>query len=377
MDIFLHVDLNIFMMMICMIMYFSCRSMNEKQMVHQQIFRLLILSNFALLALESVTWMLDGRATPALIVLYSVVTVFLYLLTPVPAALGALYVSCQQFHDTQRLKREVVLFGIPIIVSSLITLITPLTGIWFTIDSANVYRRGALYPIFAVLSFWPVLYATVSILVHRRRLSKKFRILMLLFMVPPVIGTAVQVLYYGITLLWSSITISIFLVYSNMQNDQIYVDHLTGVFNRRQLDTLLSDRIRSARNNVPLSCVMLDIDHFKKINDTLGHVSGDEALKDASAILKGCIRKGDFLARFGGDEFVILTDIDNEAALKDLSERIGENVRKFNRMQQRPYTLDFSVGYAIYDPNSNWNMNDFISYVDNLMYLNKTAGSDS
>lgn len=377
MDVFLHVDLNIFMMIICMIMYFSSRGMNEKQMVHQQIFRLLILSDFALLALESVTWMLDGRATPALIALYYVVTVFLYLLTPIPSALGALYVNCQLFHNVQRLKREAVLFGIPIAVSTLVTLTSPLTGFWFTIDSANVYQRGSLYPVLALISFWPTLYASISILVHRKRLSRKFRVLMLLFMVPPVIGTVVQVLFYGITLLWSSITISIFLVYSNIQNDQIYVDHLTGVFNRRQLDTLLSDRIRSARNHVPLSCVMLDIDHFKTINDSLGHVAGDEALKDASAILKTCIRKSDFLARFGGDEFMILTDIDNEAALKDLSDRIRENVRRFNRMQQRPYTLDFSIGYAIYDPETSGDMNDFIAYVDTLMYENKTAGSAS
>ena len=240
-----------------------------------------------------------------------------------------------------------------------------------------MYQRGSLYPVLALISFWPTLYASISILVHRKRLSRKFRVLMLLFMVPPVIGTVVQVLFYGITLLWSSITISIFLVYSNIQNDQIYVDHLTGVFNRRQLDTLLSDRIRSARNHVPLSCVMLDIDHFKTINDSLGHVAGDEALKDASAILKTCIRKSDFLARFGGDEFMILTDIDNEAALKDLSDRIRENVRRFNRMQQRPYTLDFSIGYAIYDPETSGDMNDFIAYVDTLMYENKTAGSAS
>jgi len=102
-------------------------------------------------------------------------------------------------------------------------------------------------------------------------------------------------------------------------------------------------------------------------------VAGDEALKDASAILKTCIRKGDFLARFGGDEFIILTDIDDEAALQEMSNRIRESVQRFNSARQRPYTLNFSIGCAVYDPDSGWDKNDFIAHVDALMYENKTS----
>lgn len=373
MDVFLHVDLNVFMMFICIIMYFSCRGMNEKQMVHNQIFRMLILSDLFLLALESITWLLDGRATPLLIALYYAVTILLYLLTPLPSALWALYVNCQLFHNMQRLKREIVVLGIPIAVSTLLTLITPLTGFWFTIDSANVYQRGFLYPLLALISFWPIVYASVSILLHRERLSRRLVVLTLLFMLPPVIGSIIQVLFYGTTILWSSITISIFLIYSNMQSTQIYMDHLTGIYNRRQLDTFLADRMKAGKNKQALSCILLDINHFKTINDMLGHVAGDEALKDASAILKTCIRKGDFLARFGGDEFIILTDIDDEAALQEMSSRIRESVQRFNSARQRPYTLNFSIGCAVYDPDSGWDKNDFIAHVDALMYENKTS----
>jgi len=376
MNVFLHIDLNIFMIIICLIMYFSNRGMSENQMVHNKIFRMLILSNMILLALESVTWMLDGHATPFLIAFYYIVTIFLYLITPLPAALWALYVDQQLFHDMQRFRKDAVALGIPVAVSTLLTLMTPLTGFWFTIGPDNVYQRGYLYPLFALISFMPIIFASASILIHRNRISKRLFILMLLFMLPPVLGSVVQVLFYGTTLLWSSITVSIFLVHTNVQSNQIFMDHLTGVFNRRQLDVLLSDRMRAARSNHPLSCILLDINHFKAINDKLGHVVGDEALKDASAILKSCIRKGDVLARFGGDEFIILTDIDSDTVLQDMSRRIRDSVECFNSTRSRPYILDFSIGFAVYRPDSGLDKTEFIAPVDALMYGNKAALSE-
>ncbi len=375
MEVFLHIDLNLFMVFICIIMFFSSRSMNERQMVHLKIFRMLILSNLLLLVLESITWLLDGYVSSYSGILYYIVTILLYLITPLPAAFWALFVNYQLFHDSKRLKQEAILFGIPIAISSLITLITPWTGIWFTIDSANIYQRGAWYPLLALISFWPMLYASGSILIHRKKISKKLLVLMLMFMAPPFIGFIVQTQAYGTTVLWSSITISIFLVHSNLQSTQSHLDHLTGLNNRRLLDAFLTDRFKMTKNRQPLSCIMLDINHFKSINDKLGHVAGDEALKDASAILKDSIRKGDFLARFGGDEFVILAEIAEESTLKDMSNRIRDNVLRFNNAQDRPYTLEFSIGYAVYNPDSGWDKNEFIAHVDALMYENKTSAA--
>ena len=151
MSVFLHIDLNIFMIIICLIMFFSSCAMSEKHMIHNRIFRMLILSTTILLALESVTWILDGHATPFLIIIYYIITILLYLLTPLPSALWALYVNLQLFHDTKKFKKEAILFVIPIAVSSMITLTTPLTGWWFTIDANNVYQRGILYPLLALI----------------------------------------------------------------------------------------------------------------------------------------------------------------------------------------------------------------------------------
>jgi diguanylate cyclase (GGDEF)-like protein len=89
--------------------------------------------------------------------------------------------------------------------------------------------------------------------------------------------------------------------------DLSLIDFLTGVANRRQLDEALNAAIGiAARHGRPLSVVMIDIDHFKSINDNFGHETGDRALRAIADLLKQHVRKGDLLARFGGEEFIVL-----------------------------------------------------------------------
>ncbi|HRX58644.1 MAG TPA: GGDEF domain-containing protein [Eubacteriales bacterium] len=376
MEVILRIDLNIFMAVMCLIMYFACRNMSERQMVHNRIFRWLILSNMALLLLEAASWPLDGNtAFAAATPLYHALMVALFIIAPLPSLFWALYVNCQLFHDRQKLRKEAVVLLVPAAACALLSLAAPFTGWMYTIDAGNVYQRGALYPLLAAVSLVPLLYASVSILLGRRRISKRMCVLLLLFMLPPVLGAAAQFALYGTTFLWSSVTISIFLVHSNVQSAQIYLDHLTGIFNRRQLDTYLADRIRAAQKGHPLSCILLDIDHFKDINDSLGHIAGDEALKDAAKLLQSCIRKGDFLARFGGDEFIIITDIGSEETLGEMDKRIRAATRRFNGASQRPYTLGFSIGCGVYPADSGWDKEAFIAHADARMYRDKALSA--
>jgi len=129
---------------------------------------------------------------------------------------------------------------------------------------------------------------------------------MLLFPLPVIGAAVVQIIFYGVSMIWPGVTLGIFIVYVSIQARQYAIDPLTGAFNRRQLDNYLAGRIKGARHGKPFSCIMLDIDHFKIINDAYGHIVGDEALSDAAQVLRSCIRSDDFLSRYAGDEFVIL-----------------------------------------------------------------------
>ena len=86
------------------------------------------------------------------------------------------------------------------------------------------------------------------------------------------------------------------------------VDSLTGIFNRRRFETILGNEFkRATRYKTPLSCLMIDIDHFKQINDTHGHQDGDIVLREIAQIIQTSIREVDTLARWGGEEFVVLS----------------------------------------------------------------------
>jgi len=100
-------------------------------------------------------------------------------------------------------------------------------------------------------------------------------------------------------------------------------DDLTGLFNRRQFGETLSTQIAVAQTTgSPFGILLVDIDHFKAINDTYGHLSGDEILRSFSHIAMKCLRKTDFIARFGGEEFVILLPNTEKSDLLECAERV-------------------------------------------------------
>jgi diguanylate cyclase (GGDEF)-like protein len=113
------------------------------------------------------------------------------------------------------------------------------------------------------------------------------------------------------------------------------------------------------------------MDHFKEINDTAGHMEGDNALRDMAAIIKGHIRESDFAARYGGDEFIIA--VKSGSDVEGLMKRIQAAIDLQNGKAQRPYKLQMSYGWDNYAGSSNRDAVDFLDHIDRLMYANKTA----
>ena len=373
MDIFLKIDLNLFAFVICCGMYIANKLASEKYMTQNRLFRAVILLTMVLLLLDVATWMLDGQPGVFMNAANYAAETLGFILTPIPAMIWALYSSYQVFSDMRRLKIEAAVLSIPVILCALLSLSSIFTGWVFTIDGSNIYHRGPLFFIVVAVTYLELIYVAAAFIYHRKMISRKLFIPMLLFTVPPIIGAVIQLMFYGVTLLWSSITISIFIVHTSVQNKQFYLDHLTGVFNRRQMDNYLYNRIQNAKGGKDFSCIMLDIDNFKTINDTYGHVVGDDALVSAAHLLRSCIRNEDFLARYAGDEFIIILDISDETLLKSTIERIQAKAALYNQTSLKPFTLSFSAGYDIYRHNEPVSRDDFVTHVDSLMYADKNG----
>ncbi|MEI7772736.1 MAG: GGDEF domain-containing protein, partial [Chloroflexales bacterium] len=109
--------------------------------------------------------------------------------------------------------------------------------------------------------------------------------------------------------------------------EQAIRDPLTGLFNRRYLEeTLTRELHRAARNRYPVGVIMLDIDHFKQINDTYGHEAGDTVLRTLGALLLGMVRAGDVACRYGGEEFVLILPAASLAVIDSRAEAIRHAV---------------------------------------------------
>ena len=159
-------------------------------------------------------------------------------------------------------------------------------------------------------------------------------------------------------------------LFANIQNTGMGRDYLTGLYNRRKLEELMTERVEHAKAGHSFGAIMMDVDNFKRINDTLGHATGDIALADTARLLKRSVRSGDAVARFGGDEFFVLLDIEEPSELEDVVARIQEEENIFAE-EEHPYKLKLSKGYDVFDPERFTTVQEFEEYLDALMYKEK------
>lgn len=154
-------------------------------------------------------------------------------------------------------------------------------------------------------------------------------------------------------------------------------DELTGLYNRRHFQTVLQiEWKRAVRFHRSLSLLMIDADHFKKLNDTFGHLQGDKILKELSALLKRNIREIDTVARFGGEEFIILlpdTDKKGSLSVGEKLRKIVEGHRFFETASQPAIPTTISVGVSSY-PDDVRELDDLIDHADIALYDAKDAG---
>ena len=152
-------------------------------------------------------------------------------------------------------------------------------------------------------------------------------------------------------------------------------DGLTGLYNRRAFNELLAQAVaREDRQGGRFGLLILDLDHFKKLNDTYGHPAGDAALKSAAEVLKHHLRKGDLAARYGGEEFVAILPGTDEAGAQHLAERVREAIEK-NRLvfEGAKLGLTASFGLAMW-PADGKEPESLLASADRALYAAKQAG---
>ena len=159
-------------------------------------------------------------------------------------------------------------------------------------------------------------------------------------------------------------------------------DHLTGLLTRREMDRVLDEElVRSHRYGHPVALILIDLDHFKQVNDTYGHVSGDAALRAVAAVVSHCARDTDRAARYGGDELAVLLPETDHVGACVLAERVRAKVSAVGvapptdaLVASGPIPLTLSIGVAALPGSTASTPSEFIARADAALYQAKRSG---
>ncbi len=343
----------------------ECMSAEKPQ---KRIFVLLLWAT-ELLLLTDILSRMDGK--PEFSLVCRAANYFLFAVGPALAVLWFLYI-CSRILPVPSTKKTLLTALLLLCLANFIfvTVMAPFGKIYY-FDSAFAYHRGPLFLLPTVLMTTMVLISEVLIAVNFDNIDRLEFISLILSPIVPVCCGFLQVASYSLPILLSGVAFSLVIIFINIQDRNMNIDYLTGVYNRRSLDVRMRQEIRASTPRKTFSAILIDIDDFKGINDHFGHSIGDKALEDAAFILRKSLRADDLVTRYGGDEFCIILDVSSQKRLKEIIQRIHANVESFNETGKRSYRLAFSMECAVYEAGSGLTMEEFQEKIDKLMYKDK------
>ena len=211
--------------------------------------------------------------------------------------------------------------------------------------------NGPTYLAITGIALFYLVAATIAALRNYGRATTKEQrrvcLVFIAFMIAPAFGAIFDAAIPNKPIMAPSMMVSILLVLMSLQESRISVDALTGLNNRRRADAYLEECLQDASPDEPVFLFIADMDRFKAINDTYGHLEGDRALQImAEALRKACANVGALAARWGGDEFVVIAqrdaDFDPVHAMGLIKARLVDEAREAGL----DYELSCSIGYA-------------------------------
>ena len=364
-------DSSILSFIILIIIHFNVYNRSEKSFLQHKLYISLVRINMFLIVVDILSWAFNGK--PGLLNFYlnTGFNLLLYLMLPLSLLIWVLYSRFQVLHDENRIGKLKHPFLVLVSINTFISVLSLHTKWYFYITPDNIYHRGEYFWIFTVYCYLILLYSILFIIMNKNRLEKSHYYALLVFSLPLITGSLAQIFFYGTSSNLSGMMLSLLIIYFFIQDRGLNTDYLTGVYNRRQLDRFVRKKILASSDNKSFSAILIDLNHFKQINDTFGHDVGDEALQNAVKVIRTCLKKEDFIARYGGDEFYLILDFDDWSLVQSTVDTILLAARKFNTGNNYPYQLSFCLGYDIYRYEDNLTSDDFLKHIDRLMYQNK------
>lgn len=370
-----HTQTNLLCLVLFAILLTIHNRYNKTNTMETRFLKRMILLACAYCISEMIAWLADGVNS-----LFALILQFIFNITYIciPAIICYVWLQyvCYKTESMEKMNSKggkAIKAILWLVIASVVS--TPVTNWGFIIDrETRCYLRnwGAYLTPVVCFFFLGMSMAWVERYMNSTKMqSKKDAALPLLyFPLPITIAGLAQILFYGLSLNTVGFCFSVILIFMNQQFEKISVDELTGLNNRRELKAYLSDLIHNQRKASVFLC-MIDVDFFKSINDTYGHLEGDFALKAVADTIKKVASEQKnklFLSRYGGDEFIVTGAEWTEGEIYMLEDQLRKEMKVTNETIQKPYTLTLSIGHSSRGIAELENIEQLLRIADERMY---------
>ncbi|MBI9009426.1 MAG: GGDEF domain-containing protein [Tenericutes bacterium] len=358
-------DLNFFAIMILVSLLAIIYLIKDTVNIKSRLFRMMIFTTILMNVIEILSWVFEGQTGEFNWYMNFTFNFLFTALGPVVVGLWACYIDYHTFKDYERLLKKWYYF-LPAVIMVLLSFVNIFYPILFTISGTNEYTRLPLIWISIPMTVVVYIYLLILVMKAKKADNKKVVIGVLLFLSFPIVAAVFQMLFFGKTYIWPSTAIAILISYLIFETTSNSKDYLTGIFNRERADETIDRYLLKAKK---FSVIMLDINNFKKINDTKGHHFGDQVLVEIASIISSVFHGNATVCRYGGDEFIIVSETyDNKVLLQKKAE-IFEAVK--NTKLTEISDIKLSCGICICDSTKDCTIDQVIIMADIDMYRDK------
>ena len=347
---------------ILIMLYYTSRTKISRQRIDDRLYSFMVLCVMLSCAMEMLSYTLDGRVFPGARVLNYIANTYLFsvnLLLPFTVLVYMDYGLYEDMGRIWRLYRPQIIIGIIMLGVNIVNFFVPIS---YTITPENVYERRPFSYVYYVVIFYycATCYSLTKRYERENGASAFFSIGMFLF--PILIGAGLQFMFYGLSLAWLSSAVGLVGLFMMQQNELAYIDPLVDTYNRQYMNHILQAWMSRGWS---FAGVMIDMDHFKEINDSFGHSEGDAALKSLAGLLKQSRQDREWVFRFAGDEFIVLKLTDHPEELEVYMSAVNRQIAAYNR-EKHLYQLSLSYGISAHERGTD--IDTFLRTMDGRMY---------
>jgi diguanylate cyclase (GGDEF)-like protein len=295
----------------------------------------------------------------------------MFLADPLIILFSVIYIDCWMDEKNKKARKiSKVIFQIFVTLNIVLVLADQVLGLkWFFYFERGNYFRGRFFMARALVLALFMLFVTAYLVAFRKNVLKDYRRTLYVLPVFALIGTIAQILYNGINITYTAGSLACLILFISFQSNDVNIDNLNGVLNRRGFDIRLEKMMKSsASGEGDFTAIILGIDNFRKINDSCGHEEGDGAIVVFADMIMDAFGEDCKIGRIDGVTFCVLVENISEPEIKEGIRRVRNSLERVRKNCGWDESVALKSVYEIYDPGLGMNASEYRKHLDDLMH---------